>query len=99
MNLDQYLSSDGAPSVAQLRERMQSLGYTVKSDAQIRQWRHGYAGRRPDPENCVGLDLASDGAVTRRDLRPDDWQLIWPELAPKQAVAKRSSREGAAPPA
>jgi DNA-binding transcriptional regulator YdaS (Cro superfamily) len=99
MNLDQYLSSDGAPSVAQLRERMRSLGYKVKSDAQIRQWRHGYAGRRPDPENCVGLELASDGIVTRRELRPDDWQLIWPELAPKEASAKRSSREGAAPPA
>lgn len=99
MNLDQYLSSDGAPSVAQLRERMQSLGYTVKSDAQIRQWRHGYAGRRPDPENCVGLELASGGVVTRRDLRPDDWQLIWPELAPNGAHVTGSSRADAAPTA
>lgn len=80
MNLDQYLSSDGAPTVPQLRERMRGLGYEVKSDAQIRQWRHGYSGRRPDPENCVGLELATAGAVSRKELRPDDWQLIWPEL-------------------
>ena len=81
MNLDQYLSSQGAPSVPQLRARMLALGYHVKSDAQIRQWRHAYGGRRPDAENCVGLELATDGAVTRKDLRPDDWHLIWPELA------------------
>jgi DNA-binding transcriptional regulator YdaS (Cro superfamily) len=59
---------------------MVSLGYDVKSDAQIRQWRHGYSGRIPSPENCVGLELATNNQVTRRDLRPDDWQLIWPEL-------------------
>nr|CUV53891.1 conserved protein of unknown function [Ralstonia solanacearum] len=81
MNLDQYLSSEGAPSVAQLRGCMLRLGYSVKSDAQIRQWRHGYAGRRPDPENCVGLELATGGAVTRKAMRPDDWRAIWPELA------------------
>lgn len=79
MNLDQYLSSDGALSVAQLRERMQSLGYEVKSNAQIRQWRHGYSGRRPDPKNCIGIERATNSAVTRKDLRPDDWQQIWPD--------------------
>ena len=30
---------------------------------------------------CVALERESAGAVTRRDLRPDDWQDIWPELA------------------
>lgn len=60
---------------------MLALGYSVKSDAQIRQWRHRYAGRAPNPENCVGIELATDGDVDRRDLRPEDWHLIWPELA------------------
>lgn len=32
-------------------------------------------------EYCAPLELALGGAVTRRDLRPDDWHLIWPELA------------------
>lgn len=33
-------------------------------------------------EQCVPLERALGGAVTRRDLRPADWQDIWPELAP-----------------
>lgn len=34
---------------------------------------------------CTALERESAGAVTRRDLRPDDWQLIWPELAQPEA--------------
>lgn len=30
---------------------------------------------------CAQIELHSGGAVTRIDLRPDDWQDIWPELA------------------
>lgn len=59
---------------------MRELGYDVKSDAQIRQWRYGYAGRKPDHENSVGIERASGGAVSRREFYPDDWHLIWPEL-------------------
>ena len=80
MTLDQFLSSPGAPTIAQLRERMRVLGYIVKSDAQVRQWRHRYGGRKPDPENCVGLELATDGSVPRTEFYPDDWQKIWPEF-------------------
>lgn len=32
-------------------------------------------------ERCWEIEAACGGAVTRRDLRPDDWQRIWPELA------------------
>lgn len=39
-------------------------------------------GKRPVPiHRCTAIEEATDGAVSRRDLRPDDWQLIWPELA------------------
>lgn len=31
--------------------------------------------------NAVAIERATEGAVTRRDLRPDDWHLIWPELS------------------
>lgn len=37
-------------------------------------------GRVP-PEHCAEIERATCGAVTRRDLRPDDWHRIWPELA------------------
>ena len=40
------------------------------------------AGVRPVPiPRCPAIERATHGAVTRRDLRPDDWHLIWPELA------------------
>jgi DNA-binding transcriptional regulator YdaS (Cro superfamily) len=87
MNLDQYLSSPGALTVSQLRERMIALGYDVKSNAQLRQWRHRYAGRIPSPENCVGIELATNGAVPRKDSRPDDWHLIWPEIVDEAIAA------------
>lgn len=32
-------------------------------------------------EHCAAIEQATGGAVTRIDLRPDDWQKIWPELA------------------
>jgi DNA-binding transcriptional regulator YdaS (Cro superfamily) len=87
MNLHEYLAKPGSLTVAELRERI-----GVKSDAQIRQWQHGYADRRPGPEYCVAIEQATEGAVTRRDLRPDDWLAIWPELerrtTPRTATAK-----------
>lgn len=39
------------------------------------------SGLRPVPVcRCAAIEQATDGAVTRKDLRPDDWQKIWPEL-------------------
>lgn len=38
-------------------------------------------------ERCVAIEQATGGQVTRRDLRPDDWQAIWPELADEKAGA------------
>lgn len=32
-------------------------------------------------ERCAAIERATSGAVTRRDLRPNDWHRIWPELA------------------
>lgn len=45
-------------------------------------------GTTPDAANCVAIERATKGAVTRRDLRPDDWHLIWPELADEKQEAK-----------
>lgn len=75
MNLHDYLASDGALTVAQLRDRI-----GAKSDAQIRQWQHRYADRQPSPESATAIERATGGAVKRWDLRPKDWHLIWPEL-------------------
>ena len=45
----------------------------------VNQW---VSGTRAVPlARCVAIERATNGAVTRRDLRPDDWHEIWPELA------------------
>lgn len=36
-------------------------------------------------EHCAAIELATRGAVTRKDLRPGDWRRIWPELAKRAA--------------
>lgn len=41
--------------------------------------------RAISPERCVAIEKATDGKVTRRDLRPDDWRAIWPELERRAA--------------
>ena len=41
-------------------------------------------GRVP-VEHCAAIERATNGAVTRKDLRPDDWADIWPELAEREA--------------
>lgn len=51
-------------------------------------------------EHCADIEIACGGLVTRRDLRPDDWRRIWPELAanddPAQdpAPADQSAEQG-----
>ena len=36
--------------------------------------------RRPSPQTCIAIEKATQGVVTRYELRPDDWCCIWPEL-------------------
>jgi DNA-binding transcriptional regulator YdaS (Cro superfamily) len=74
MNLKTYFSQKNAKSINEL-----SLEIGV-SAAQLRQWIHSYQNRRPSPENCVAIEFATNKKVARKDLRPDDWQKIWPEL-------------------
>jgi DNA-binding transcriptional regulator YdaS (Cro superfamily) len=43
------------------------------------------------PASCVALERDGAGLITRQELRPDDYWLIWPELPkaqPKKAHRK-----------
>ncbi len=52
-------------------------------------------GREPSPELCVSIERATGAAVTRRDLRPDDWDRIWPELVtPEHPVPTEPATAG-----
>lgn len=57
--------------------------------ATVNQWASGI---RPVPiERCPAIELATAGEVTRRDLRPNDWWLIWPELVTEEFKVPESS--------
>ena len=66
----------------------------------IRQWASG--SRAVPIEHCAALERATGGAVSRRSLRPADWERIWPELATTQEQAAphggQVERRGVAPP-
>jgi DNA-binding transcriptional regulator YdaS (Cro superfamily) len=71
MKLDEYLSQPGVTALG-LANKL-----SVPSPL-LSQWR---TGARPIPiERCPQIEQATNGEVTRKDLRPDDWQTIWPEL-------------------
>jgi DNA-binding transcriptional regulator YdaS (Cro superfamily) len=51
----------------------------------VRQWRNG---SKPVPVRfTAAIELATDRKVTRQELRPDDWQSIWPELSKSKRKA------------
>lgn len=89
MKLHEYLAATGGLTVSQLRERI-----GAKSDAQIRQWQHGYGDRQPSPEYAMAIHKATGGQVPVWDTRPDDWNLIWPMLV---GTAGAPSAEARAP--
>lgn len=38
-------------------------------------------GHRPIPvEYCARIEQATEGMVSRQEMRPSDWHEIWPEL-------------------
>ena len=52
------------------------LGVSVPT---VHEWK---SGKRSVPVlRCVSIVNVSNGAVSLQELRPNDWQMIWPELA------------------
>lgn len=37
-------------------------------------------GKSVGPELCAQIEVNSGGVVSRKSLRPENWQKIWPEL-------------------
>lgn len=71
MNLENYLSK--IDTNAGLARKL------AVSPSLVSQWRNG---TRPIPfERCPQIEAVTDGLVTRKDLCPDNWIELWPELA------------------
>lgn len=72
MNLKNYLSQERGRQAALAK----ALGFHAPD---ISRWADGV---RPIPvQYGAAIEKATDGMVTRKDMFPENWQLIWPELA------------------
>lgn len=78
MNLREYLEKLPRGGAASLAEKL-SISPSFLSQIAARTC-------AVSPERCVEIELATNGEVTRKDLRPDDWERIWPELSEKEGV-------------
>ena len=69
---------------------LQLLGGTTKvakmcdvEPAAVSQWRKKGIPREQLLFLAARIEKQSHGLVTRQDLFPDNWYLVWPELLPK----------------
>lgn len=85
MELKTYLSSLGRGGPSKLAEE---LGVSMSFLSQMA------AGTSSiSPARCVVIENVTNGAVTRRDLRPADFHLIWPELDRRTKKVRPSLRK------
>lgn len=62
----------------------------------VHEWK---TNRRPVPViRCADIIRISGGLVTRQELRPNDWHLIWPELATDSPAQASTTAAGATHP-
>jgi DNA-binding transcriptional regulator YdaS (Cro superfamily) len=78
MNLRQFLDELPRGGIARLAASL-SISPVYLSQLAARQ-----DGREPSAELAVLIERATGGVVTRRELRPNDYWLIWPEFLPPQ---------------
>lgn len=85
MNLIPYINSLGPDARRLLEEGVgTSIGYLRKAHS---------ARQRLGAAICVAIERESGSVVTRRELRPDDWWLIWPELITDEFPIPTSATE------
>lgn len=58
-----------------------SIGYLRKAVS---------SGQTLSAATCVAVERESNRQVTRKDLRPNDWQSIWPEIATEASRSAES---------
>jgi len=80
MDLNTYLTKTGRGAAAALA---QQIGVHA---VMVSQWSADKNPKRVAVERCTAIEQATDRAVMRWDLRPDDWHRIWPELIGQQGA-------------
>lgn len=72
MNLKTYLSQQERGSATKLAKQLSiSISYLSQITA---------GTCAVSPGRCIEIEKATSGLVSRKDLRPSDWEQIWPEL-------------------
>lgn len=51
----------------------------------------GYGNKVASVAMAVCIEVATAGAVTRKQLRPTDWERYWPELANKTSSTQSAA--------
>lgn len=79
MNLHTYLSQE--------RGRQAELAKALGAHApDISDWAQG---KRPIPHKYgAPIEIATGGSVTRKEMFPDEWEKIWPELSDDHCCSK-----------
>jgi len=90
MELRAYLQKQPRGGIAALARQIDVLPVLVS------QW-SAEVNPRPVPlDHCAAIEAATGGAVSRRDLRPESWGRIWPELIGAGDPAPESNQAEAA---
>lgn len=84
MNLNDYISEK--------RGRLTKLAQAIGAHSpDVSRWAKN---KRPVPiPHCSSIEEATGGLVTRKELRPKDWHVIWPELAGQKQARRRSTKK------
>jgi len=65
------------------------------SKSAVSQWK--VVGRNVPILHCLAIEKATKGMVSRQELRPDDWHLLWPELIKSTKPKKATKNDITAP--
>ena len=84
MNLKQYIQDLPKGGAAILAE---SIGISPSYLSQMASGETNIS-----PERAVKIELVTGGQVTRQELRPSDWDLIWPELTSNHLFSQRAQQ-------
>lgn len=88
MNIADYLAEQGLTQT-----RFAELCSTPEqkvTQGLVWQWMNGLT--RVTPHMAVHIEKrVTKGKVTRRDLRPDDWHQIWPEMVTRRHPAPQAA--------
>jgi DNA-binding transcriptional regulator YdaS (Cro superfamily) len=93
MKLKDYLSALPRGQQAQFAK---DVGVNPVYLSQLSSGGQGKRSFRPSPALSGRIERLSGAKVTRRDLRPDDWHEIWPELAAVSTSIAQAATENVA---